>query len=1750
MSKTARKIKYPITYAGVLAGFFLAFFVVFAQSAEAAPDSTIYYQGKLTDQNDVAVGGTSYDFKFRIYDASSGGNCLWSARGTCGTPTSKEVAVAKGIFSTELGGSGDNALSLDFNSNYWLEVTVGVDPVYDSPMDVRKKINAASYALNSLKLNGQDSSYYAADTGTDQNAFVVGNTTDSSTANTTLQFGNTNSETLVFDGASTDNFLLSDDLIVNGDITAQGGEIYITGITSSASTTEGTVYYDNDDDNLYVYAGGGWVDLTAQGGAGPWTDGVGISYLTDTAEDFAVGANTLIAPFSVDVENNTVRVGDEGTTDGKINMYASNGDTGSITYNTDDTWAFEGGRVAIGASMISDAASTERMLQVGSETNRGNLATYGEVISKGLNKHTVLTGIKDIFVYDTTGDSDGGRWIDWATTDNLSWYSEALDDGPNDPCNIVTDDRCYNSAFPRKAILVVTTDALYIFDAATNDMWMKFSQNSSGYALGVDTSNDPSSVAALNGVIYVGTNGSSSAGVNGLYAIDFVNDRMWFYGGTNRSAANTGISGRNATVTYNVDPDAKLDISPVGTAAEWERVNDVHAVVMSRTQSAVTALGGATNTNPGYGKVFVALATDSGVTVINLSGLVLNQYSDVAGDDYTAVALSSRGFLYALNTTQDQLERWDTIDTDKASEVGGTYSRKWDESIGTGPALASAAFDMIAGAPDNLEVAERASNNLNTEDVIYVGHSLGMAELHDHTTQAFGWVKYYNASRQTPMMILAGINDMVLPMDDTSGTQAQDIAIANTDMAIKGTPTLGVSGVQGSAINFDNTDDYLCSDANQDNACDVDTAFNMSTVGWTISLWFKHSTTAPASGADTIFEKCVTATPAKATGCVIAYMTTTGTIVVANDDDATYTRPDEGAASYDITSTSTYAYNDNQWHQLVITRTNANDVDSWIDGQGMSLSTATGNTLTFDGSQIVTLGASCSFTAGAACATTTNFWDGQIDDVQYVVGTTTQATMTQLYVRRLFNVERPRASKKTISVTDATSATATSLTDTGESWYANELAGLIVEITGSDDTDCVGITRRISSNTATLLTFTPAVPETCTLDTSTDFQVDPEALYGAANSVAGIGITAETPLGEARQLCVGTNNTADEGGVTCYNHQDGPSIVADVYHSQASQTDDSGSDWTGTNYDDMRAIDLSTRTLVMASEAHFTSTTEDVRLGQGLDYVSNQLYAIRQEIVLDGITAIGSTGSEVGFTGGADLAEYYKSPEPLETGMIVAMGDGESDTVKKTTSPYQKNVLGIVATAPGIILGTQEENSYPIALSGRVPVNMTTENGMIAKGDQVTSSSLSGYGMVAIETGRVIGTVLEDIDQSQWPECPAESRLPVGVKCGQVMVFVNLTNFTGMTIADLMTKKGYDTATQNPEFADLLAFKIKQDVAGENLDESAVIKSEWTNIFQAANTLGFLKKLNDPAQGTVLNSEILAKNVNASGSVVSPLIVTDTLIAKNIKAETIEGLEIFETGIQNAQTAADSNTTQVKSLSQQIADMQGAFKSLNEKSGGLEAGAVKDFESAGSLTVGSSATFNGPAIFKSVAEFINRTIFRSSVEFAGKVMFNQDTAGYALVKNGQNKVIVNFEKEYVAPPVVNASLSLQQIKDEEVRKAAEELLLVSDVKFIITNVTEKGFEIRIDQVALSDIPFSWQALAIKDAKIFMSQDAEKKADSLPNKMGAPDESAENDPAEVAPSAIPAVSESQAQNIDDGSIVPGSVAAVPVADGIN
>jgi mucin-19 len=126
------------------------------------------------------------------------------------------------------------------------------------------------------------------------------------------------------------------------------------------------------------------------------------------------------------------------------------------------------------------------------------------------------------------------------------------------------------------------------------------------------------------------------------------------------------------------------------------------------------------------------------------------------------------------------------------------------------------------------------------------------------------------------------------------------------------------------------------------------------------------------------------------------------------------------------------------------------------------------------------------------------------------------------------------------------------------------------------------------------------------------------------------------------------------------------------------------------------------------------------------------------------ITSVSAT------VGNSDLAEMYFSSQELEPGEIVYATGGIS--VGRASTETTEKIIGVVSTKPGMTLGFDDtslnagEAGYPIALTGRVPIKLSTENGPIAIGDKIALSSIPGVGMKARPGDVVVGSALEAFD--------------------------------------------------------------------------------------------------------------------------------------------------------------------------------------------------------------------------------------------------------------------------------------------------------------------------------------------------------------------------------------------------------------------
>ncbi|MFC2108311.1 hypothetical protein ACFLS5_02505 [Candidatus Bipolaricaulota bacterium] len=128
--------------------------------------------------------------------------------------------------------------------------------------------------------------------------------------------------------------------------------------------------------------------------------------------------------------------------------------------------------------------------------------------------------------------------------------------------------------------------------------------------------------------------------------------------------------------------------------------------------------------------------------------------------------------------------------------------------------------------------------------------------------------------------------------------------------------------------------------------------------------------------------------------------------------------------------------------------------------------------------------------------------------------------------------------------------------------------------------------------------------------------------------------------------------------------------------------------------------------------------------------------------------------------GGADVAERINVSEWVEAGDVVEIDPEHVGFFRKATGPYNQRVAGIISTSPGVILGSDispetdswDDNRPVLAIAGRVPVKASTENGPIAVGDLLVSSSVPGGAMKgdpSLAVGAVVGKAMEPLEKGE-----------------------------------------------------------------------------------------------------------------------------------------------------------------------------------------------------------------------------------------------------------------------------------------------------------------------------------------------------------------------------------------------------------------
>lgn len=302
----------------------------------------------------------------------------------------------------------------------------------------------------------------------------------------------------------------------------------------------------------------------------------------------------------------------------------------NVVKNISSTYGTLNAAINSASSSASQAASSASTASTHANTASGHASTAAShAANLGSVAYQNLTAIAesksrnaaDVFVYDTSKDSDGGAWRN--RTQGKSWYNEALSNST----------RGATKKFPAVAVIVGHNGAgndggVDIYDATdpTCPLWMRFEGDYSwghGKMLvvaGRTSHGEITSVTMRDAKLFVGCKDQNSTS-SGLFEIDFMTERCKFRksprgNGYNVLTNHANIAARNES--EGISPKASGDFE--GLISSF--VNDV----------AVTVLPNAPiDPDTGLPVPTIAVATEGGVSVVKDDGSVVDITGQVSG---------------------------------------------------------------------------------------------------------------------------------------------------------------------------------------------------------------------------------------------------------------------------------------------------------------------------------------------------------------------------------------------------------------------------------------------------------------------------------------------------------------------------------------------------------------------------------------------------------------------------------------------------------------------------------------------------------------------------------------------------------------------------------------------------------------------------------------------------------------------------------------------------------------------------------------------------------------------------------------------------------------------------------------------------------------------------------------------------------------------------------------------------------------
>lgn len=354
------------------------------------------FQGRITNSLGLILANGTYNMRFKIYNASSGGTLQWSEDRL--VAATQGVSITNGQFNVQLGSISSLPASIFTSNSLYFEVELPTpasattsSPVWtEGPMTPRNQLATSAYAYNAETLDGIDSDSFA-QLGA-ANAFTAANSVTVAHANAfQVKNGSTNlfnvdtSGSTISVGASdtTGALLVLDTKTGSGDPTGANGGMYYNSNASKFRCFEASTWkdcivtppvvslqtaYDND--------ASGTADIVTSSGTKTFLFKAGATFDSTALFDIQNAASTSL--FSVDSTNSRIYIGSStadatGTVlvlDTKNNAGDPTGVNGAMYYNS-STGYFRCYQASTWKNCISDRLDLRTAADVTNSTTTG-----------------------------------------------------------------------------------------------------------------------------------------------------------------------------------------------------------------------------------------------------------------------------------------------------------------------------------------------------------------------------------------------------------------------------------------------------------------------------------------------------------------------------------------------------------------------------------------------------------------------------------------------------------------------------------------------------------------------------------------------------------------------------------------------------------------------------------------------------------------------------------------------------------------------------------------------------------------------------------------------------------------------------------------------------------------------------------------------------------------------------------------------------------------------------------------------------------------------------------------------------------------------------------------------------------------------------------------------------------------------------------------------------------------------------------